>query len=197
MPRSQLLLYANPVNIERVVATTSCWHESSIRPDFIHRILNACEKVQPNLLLLLNHPDHLTVKSGEGVTLDAYGSHDPDGDSISYLWFNYPEAGTYHQLDTTGEAKNADRFNVTAPEVDEEVTAHFILKLSDKGTPALTACRRIIVTITPWRRVVSRSAAPGVPFARFRRGSNSFMYFPISSRGSSSSPRHGYPARAV
>ncbi len=97
----------------------------------------------------LNHPAELTVKSGEQVTLDAYGSSDPDGDSISYLWFHYPEAGTYDQLITTGGAENADRFGFTAPVVDEEVTAHFILKVTDKGTPALSRYQRVIVTVTP------------------------------------------------
>lgn len=97
----------------------------------------------------LNHPDHLTVKSGQGVTLDAFGSSDPDGDSISYLWFNYPEAGTYHELITTGGAENVDRFNFTAPKVDKAVTAHFILRLTDKGTPALSRYQRVIVTIEP------------------------------------------------
>lgn len=97
----------------------------------------------------LNHPEAITVKSGQGFTLDAYGSSDPDGDSIGYLWFHYPEAGTYNELITTGGAENVDRFSVTAPKVDEEATAHFILRVTDKGTPALSRYKRVIVTITP------------------------------------------------
>lgn len=97
----------------------------------------------------LNHPDRLTVKSGQGINLNAYGSSDPDGDSISYLWFHYPEAGTYQELLTTGGAENADRFHVTAPKVDKEATLHFILRVTDKGTPALSRYKRIIVTVTP------------------------------------------------
>jgi hypothetical protein len=97
----------------------------------------------------LNHPDRLTVKSGQGFTLDAYGSSDPDGDSISYLWFHYPEAGTYRQLVTTGGAENADRFHVTAPVVDQEVTLHFILRVTDKGSPPLSRYQRVIVTVKP------------------------------------------------
>ena len=97
----------------------------------------------------LNHPEAITVKSGQGFTLDAYGSRDPDGDSISYLWFHYPEAGSYKQLITTGGAENADRFHVTAPTVQKPETLHFILRLTDKGTPALSRYQRIIVTVTP------------------------------------------------
>jgi hypothetical protein len=97
----------------------------------------------------LNHPDRLTVKSGEGINLDAYGSSDPDGDSISFLWFHYPEAGTYKTLVNTGGAENFDRFNVPAPKVEKPETFHFILRLTDKGTPALTRYQRVIVTVTP------------------------------------------------
>lgn len=97
----------------------------------------------------LNHPDRITVKSGESFTLDAYGSSDPDGDSISYLWFQYPEAGTYREPITSGGAENADRFNVTAPKVNQPVTLHFILKVTDKGSPPLSRYQRIIVTVTP------------------------------------------------
>ncbi len=43
---------------------------------------------------VLNHPDRLTVHSGESFGLDGGGT-DPDGDSVSFFWFQYPEAGTY------------------------------------------------------------------------------------------------------
>jgi hypothetical protein len=35
---------------------------------------------------------HATV--GEPVTLDAEGTRDPDGDTLRFRWFFYPEAGT-------------------------------------------------------------------------------------------------------
>lgn len=97
----------------------------------------------------LNHPDRITVKSGQPFTLDAYGSNDPDGDSISCLWFHYPEAGTYRKPLVSGGAENVDRFSLTAPQVDREETAHFILRVTDKGTPALSRYRRVVVTIEP------------------------------------------------
>jgi hypothetical protein len=47
---------------------------------------------------VLGHPEEITVKSGEGFGLEAFDSTDPDGDNLSFLWFNYPEAGTYKKL---------------------------------------------------------------------------------------------------
>ncbi|MBN2172772.1 MAG: DUF1593 domain-containing protein [Bacteroidales bacterium] len=98
---------------------------------------------------VLSHPEQFNVKSGEWINLDAFDSYDPDGDSFSFLWFNYPEAGTYNKLIPVNGAENVHNAGFTAPEVDEEKTAHFILKLTDKGTPALSRYKRIIVTILP------------------------------------------------
>lgn len=96
----------------------------------------------------LSHPDHLIVKSGEGFSLDGGASTDPDGDNLSFLWFNYPEAGTYQNMVNTS-AENARVVYVTAPNVQRKETLHFILNVTDKGTPALSRYRRVIVTVLP------------------------------------------------
>ena len=98
----------------------------------------------------LAHADRLTVKSGEQFRLSAAGTTDPDGDSISYLWFQYPEAGTYKgMVSFKPYAANLYSIPVTAPVVDNTCTIHFILKVTDKGTPPLTRYKRVIVTVTP------------------------------------------------
>jgi len=98
--------------------------------------------------ILLSHPENFTVKSGEGFKLDAFNSTDPDGDNLSFLWFYYPEASTYRKAINVG-AENVHGVYVTAPKVDQKETLHFILKLSDKGTPTLTRYKRVIVTVLP------------------------------------------------
>jgi len=98
----------------------------------------------------LAHADHLTVKSGDVFHLNALGTTDPDGDSMSYLWFQYPEAGTYPGLVSFRPySPNIYDIPVTAPSVDNPQTIHFILKVTDKGTPALTRYKRVIVTVLP------------------------------------------------
>ena len=97
----------------------------------------------------LGHADHFTVKSGETFWLSAAGSSDPDGDSLSYLWLNYPEAGSLAKPIAPNWAENLYRVPVTAPMVTKPETTHFILKVTDKGTPPLTRYARVIVTIVP------------------------------------------------
>jgi hypothetical protein len=98
---------------------------------------------------VLEHSDELTVKSGEGFNLDACGSFDPDGDNLSFLWLNYPEAGTYKLFVKTVGAENTHGAYIIAPTVEKTETVHFILKVSDKGTPSLSGYKRIIIHILP------------------------------------------------
>jgi hypothetical protein len=100
-------------------------------------------------VIRLGNPEQITVKSGQGFGLDAFETTDPDGDSYSFLWFNYPEAGTWKNPVPVEGAENAHGAYIIAPKVDKEVTAHFILKVTDKGSPRLSAYKRVIVTIQP------------------------------------------------
>ena len=98
----------------------------------------------------LAHADQLTVKSGEEFTLSAKGSSDPDDDSMSYYWFQYREAGTLDEMIRLNYSPKLYAIpSITAPVVKETKTVHFILKVTDKGTPALTRYKRVVVTIVP------------------------------------------------
>lgn len=97
---------------------------------------------------LLKGDSVITVKSGQSFFLDGSNTYDPDGDGFSFLWFYYPEAGTYKKrIDVTPE--NYPSVTITAPEVQRPETAHFILKITDKGTPRLSRYKRIVVNILP------------------------------------------------
>jgi hypothetical protein len=98
---------------------------------------------------VLAHPEQIDVKSGEGFDLDASGSTDPDGDNLSYLWFHYPEAGSYKKLITVDGTENAHGAYVVAPIVEKNETAHFILKVTDKGESQLSRYKRVIVNVLP------------------------------------------------
>ena len=50
MSMVRFLLYSNQFDIEGLVASTSTWMKARVRPDVILSVLDAYEKVQPNLL---------------------------------------------------------------------------------------------------------------------------------------------------
>jgi hypothetical protein len=99
----------------------------------------------------LNQPEQFTVKSGDIFKLDADGSYDPDGDALSYWWFQYPEAGTYKDwISFAPYSENLYNLHtVKAPVVESPQTVHFILRVTDKGNPPLSRYKRVIVTIVP------------------------------------------------
>lgn len=100
-------------------------------------------------IVRLDHADRLTVRAGQTFVLSAKGSADPDGDSLSYYWFHYPEAGSWKATLAPLGAENVYRVAFLAPEVTRAETAHFVVAVTDKGAPPLTRYRRVIVTILP------------------------------------------------
>ena len=97
----------------------------------------------------LECPEQITVKSGDFFNLVAGGTTDPEGDNLSYFWFQYPEAGTCKKLVKFLSAENIYRVYVKDPDVDKEETVHLILRVTDKGKPPLSRYKRVIVKILP------------------------------------------------
>ncbi|SOD89633.1 DUF1593 domain-containing protein [Spirosoma fluviale] len=133
-------------------ATIWRWREA-FQNDFTAR-MNWCTKAYTEAnhppVPKLAHPESFTVKSGQLFHLNAEGTSDPDGDSMSYRWFHYKEAGTYPgEVSFKPYATNLYDLPVTAPPVTKSETIHFILQVTDKGTPALTRYKRVIVTVLP------------------------------------------------
>jgi len=128
------------------------WREE-IQYDFAAR-MTWCHKDYKNAnhppVAKLNMPDSIIVRSGATFDLDGSTSSDPDGDGLSFLWFQYPEAGTLKKKIAVTPADNMPVIpELKAPEVDTPQTTHFILKVTDKGAPSLTRYKRVIVTIIP------------------------------------------------
>lgn len=88
---------------------------------------------------------HLTAAPGATVELSAAGSHDPDGQTLSFEWFVYPEAGTYRGAVTLADAATP-RARLQLPADAAGKTIHVILAVRDQGEPALASYRRAVVS---------------------------------------------------
>ncbi len=95
-------------------------------------------------------PVRLTVTSGDTVNLSAEGSRDPDGDPVSYSWWQYRESeATNRNPDVELQRGDPMHTRFVAPEVKEPMPFHVILEARDSGTPALYGYRRAIVVVNP------------------------------------------------
>jgi hypothetical protein len=70
---------------------------------------------------------------------------------LSYWWFQYPEAGTYEgEISFAPLSENLYYVHtIRAPDVESMKVVHFILRVTDKGTPPLSRYKRVIVNILP------------------------------------------------
>jgi len=94
----------------------------------------------------LNHPRDLTAASGASVHLSG-GANDPDGDDVSYRWWQYADVDTYEGEIAISDSDGAVA-SFTVPENAESgETIHIILEVTDTGTPPLTRYQRVIVTV--------------------------------------------------
>ena len=105
-------------------------------------------------------PVYVDAEVGKPITLDAGGSHDPDGQTLHFQWFHYAEAGSADSNLAALEIVGADtaRAVVSAKSACSPIwlpiipcrgngTAHIILAVTDDGSPRLTSYRRIILTV--------------------------------------------------
>jgi hypothetical protein len=96
----------------------------------------------------LNHASEITVTSGSPVTLSATAT-DPDGNVLTYHWIYYKEAGSLPASDFTIRDDSSNEIKFVAPNATKAGTLHFILEVTDNGTPSLTRYQRVIVKVLP------------------------------------------------
>ena len=148
---------------DEVMGVDSAWYTSNkatiwrwrqaYQNDFAARIdwtIKPYKEANHPPVAALNHPNELRVKSGDKVTLNAEGSTDPDGNSLTYDWIYYREPGTF-ESNRPLEIQDKQRKTafVVAPKVTKPETFHVVLAVTDTGTPSLTRYQRIIVTVMP------------------------------------------------
>lgn len=86
-----------------------------------------------------------TAQPGETMRLDGRATSDPDGNKLSFKWWQYHEAGSAR---TQVEIADADSPTASFVVPDEPGrTLHLILEVTDDGAPALVGYQRVVVTI--------------------------------------------------
>ena len=84
--------------------------------------------------------------SGSRIELNALGSNDPDGDSLSYSWSFYDDPSSYNGS-VEIQNNSSSIATVKIPENAEGENIHIILTIHDDGEPALTRYRRLIIHV--------------------------------------------------
>jgi hypothetical protein len=94
----------------------------------------------------------MSTQPGASVHLRADGSRDPDGDRLTYRWWQYAEPSAVPGQSTPSLAiEDADTASArfAAPSVVVPTVFHVILELTDDGSPPLTSYRRALVAVAP------------------------------------------------
>jgi len=125
----------------------SRWYEGS-QNDYAARCdwatTNDFKKANHEPIVHLGHEEDLSIKAGEKVILSANESWDPDGDELSYKWWQYTDADNYEgEITIENSDQKEASFIVPTNAVGKNI--HVILEVQDNGTPKLTRYRRVIV----------------------------------------------------
>ncbi|MBC8052549.1 MAG: DUF1593 domain-containing protein [Sphingobacteriaceae bacterium] len=89
---------------------------------------------------------NITAKPGQKIKLNAKGTKDPDGNKLSYKWWQYKDAGTYDGLVSISNA-SAEKLSFNIPSDNKKGTLHVILEVRDNGKPELVSYKRIILDV--------------------------------------------------
>jgi len=104
------------------------------------------EANHPPVVKLANSLD-MVAKPGSIIKLSAQGTSDPDGDELSYFWWQYEEVDTYQGV-VKIENSTGQEASITIPaDAMKGQSIHIVCEVKDNGIPQLTRYKRVILEI--------------------------------------------------
>ncbi len=94
--------------------------------------------------VMLKHANVLTAKTNQKIKLKGK-ANDPDGDKLTYKWWQYEEVGTYTGKIAIKNANRAKASFILPNDIKKGETLHLILEVSDSKTLQQTRYQRVIV----------------------------------------------------
>src|SRR5262249_28968849 len=100
-----------------------------------------------------NHPPvvsvaHKAVVYAPGQTVNLNGSAtDPDGDVLTYRWWQYREPGTYPGVASIGSSDQPVAQLTVPTDAQPGQTIHLILEVSDGGETPMVRYGRVVLTV--------------------------------------------------
>lgn len=102
-----------------------------------------------------NHPPvvklknalEIKAKPGSIIQLNAKGTTDPDGDELSYAWWQYQKADTYPGSVTIDNPTAQEASFIVPADALEGRSIHIICEVKDNGSPVLTSYKRVIIKV--------------------------------------------------
>lgn len=92
-------------------------------------------------------PKDIDAAPGSTVRLSVAGTTDPDGDRLSFNWWQYRGPGTYNGDVTLRDADRAISYLQVPTDARTGDTIHLIAEVTDSGKPPLVRYARVIVTV--------------------------------------------------
>jgi hypothetical protein len=92
-------------------------------------------------------PVNVKARPGKTIPLSVSRINDPDGDTLKYHWWHYPEATTYKgQIELHHVNQQECELTIPKGKVSQGII-HIICNITDNGNPPLTRYQRIIINI--------------------------------------------------
>lgn len=122
----------------------------AIQSDFAARAdwcVKSYEEANHPPVVKVQTPLNMTVGAGDQLRLSAKETFDPDGNQLSFHWWQYEEVGTFSGKVKFDTSDNEETLVNIPQSIKPGETIHVICEVKDNGEPGLTRYRRIVITL--------------------------------------------------